>query len=160
MTLPLNYWRFGSSIILLMVWLSYLAWLVTTSRPEPILQTTGLASWPSRAWLASVDAVIEIKSANSGMEIVSVFKAPTSTWQSGQKLDDALNAAVETALVRMTPSASQASSWIIGLQAFISGEGKPEWKLANDPPVPGRKEGPPRMIPATAWARAWMASGS
>lgn len=160
MTLQQNYRRFASTTLLLTIWLGYLAWLVAERRPEPILQTTGLTSWPSRAWLASTDAVLEIKNTATGMEIVTVFKSPPESWKAGQILNEELATAMQNALTGSAPPTPQPSSWIVGLQSTNPPERKQEWKLANDPAVPGRKEGPPRIIPATPWARAWMPIGS
>ena len=160
MTLPQHYGRFATTTLVLTIWLGYLAWLVAERRPEPILQTAGLTSWPSRAWLASTDAVLEIKETVSGMEIVTVFKSPANSWKAGQVLNEELATAMQNALTGLAPPTSQPSSWIIGLQSTNPPERKQEWKLANDPAVPGRKEGPPRIIPATPWARAWMPTGS
>lgn len=160
MILPNPHQRFAAVTLVLMVWLGYLGWLVACRRPEPLLPTSIYTSWPSRAWLASTQVIVEVETTGAAMKILKVYQDPTRSWQLGQELPAALRSAIEESLERIALDQPRPSSWIIGLQASHLPEGKTEWILAADPAVPGRNQGAPRLIPATPWTRAWLPTGS
>ena len=57
------------------IWLGYLGWMVSCRRPEPILEELGQDFWPSRPWIAASEALVEVKPAGAGHEVVRVYKS-------------------------------------------------------------------------------------
>ena len=136
-------------------WLGYLGWLVANRRPEPILETLGKEFWPSRAWMAASEVLVEVKPAGKGHEVVRVFKAA----QGAPNVGEGLPVEASLDLLKRVGEEKGDSSWIIGLEKNSHGGGQAVWGLVGDPMVPGRRGGTPRVVPATPWARAWMPKG-
>lgn len=136
-------------------WLGYLGWLAASRRPEPILEALGKEFWPSRAWMAASEALVEVKPAGKGHEVVRVFKTAPGAPNVGEGLP--VEASLE--LLKRVGEEKWDSSWIIGLEKNSQGGGHAVWGLAGDPMVPGRRGGQPRVVPATPWARAWLPKG-
>lgn len=136
-------------------WLGYLGWLVGNRRPEPILERLGQDYWPSAAWMAVSEALVEVRMAKDSLVVMRVFKAGGAGPGVGEELPAPL---VKVVKDRIAPEEGH-SSWIIGLAKTTGEGGKPSWRLVVDPVVPGRLGGLPRVVPATGWTRAWMPRG-
>lgn len=136
-------------------WLGYLGWLVSNRRPEPILESLGKEFWPSSAWMASAETLVEVRPVDKGHEVVRVFKAA----QGGPIVGQTLPTEASQILLKRVGEENADSSWIVGLENYGSEGQGARWRLSGDPAVPGRREGPPRVVPATPWSRAWMPKG-
>ncbi|MFM7541735.1 MAG: hypothetical protein ACKO9Z_18960 [Planctomycetota bacterium] len=137
------------------LWLGYLAWLVAATRPEESLMALGSEFWPSRAWLAAAESIVEVRREGGGLMVTHVFRSPAD----GPGAGDWLPRETGEALERRLNGGSDESSWIIALRKSSPKPGEIRWFLSQDPPVPGRRQGPARLIPATPWARAWISGG-
>ena len=136
-------------------WLAYLGWLVAVTRPEQSLMALGSEFWPSRAWLAAAESIVEVRREDGGLLVTHVFRSPGD----GPGAGDWLPRETGEALERRLNGGCDESSWIIALKKSSAKAGEFRWILSQDPPVPGRRQGPARLIPATPWAKAWLSGG-